>query len=33
VNIKAGEAVLKDVKIDGRSIKEIVLDNRDTLNK
>jgi uncharacterized membrane-anchored protein len=33
VNIKAGEAVLKDVMIDGRSIKEIVLDNRDTLNK
>lgn len=33
VNIKAGEAVLKDVMIDGKSIKEIVINNRDTLNK
>lgn len=33
VNIKAGEAVLKDVMIDGKSIKEMVINKRDTLNK
>jgi uncharacterized membrane-anchored protein len=33
VNIKAGEAVLKDVMIDGKSIKEMVINKRDTMNK
>lgn len=31
VNIKAGEAVLKDVMIDGKSIKEMVINKRDTI--